>query len=55
MSILFADGTTKLISPDGTEKITFPDSTTVIVKCNGSRIVKMPKERKMTKSRILIK
>ena len=52
---MFADGTTKFISPDGTEKITFPDSTTVIVKCNGSRIVHMPNDRKMTKPRIMIK
>ena len=61
MSIVFPDGTTKMISPNGTENITFPDKTNVIVQKNGSRIVKMPRERDLSyagrhgKQRILIK
>ena len=51
MSIVFPDGTTKLISPNGTENITFPDKTNVIVQKNGSRVVKMPRDMTYSSSR----
>ena len=57
VSIIFPDGTTKVISPSGVETITFPDKTVVIVQTNGQRTVRMPREagRLQPRHRVLIK
>ena len=53
VSIVFPDGTMKLISSEGTETITFPDKTVVVVKNNGRRIVKMPNDTVQLRSQKL--
>ena len=57
VSIIFPDGTRKLISASGAETITFPDNTVVTVQTNGQRTVRMPREagRLQPRHRVLIK
>ena len=57
VSIIFPDGTRKVISPSGVETITFPDNTVVTVQTNGQRTVRMPREagRLQPRHRVLIK